>query len=68
MKPPLFRLQYEVATDDAYTEVGSDAGAKFSLESVASDEVRRSLAATSTLSYRGTILWLSNQTMGPRWR
>ena len=65
MKTPLFRLQYEVATDNSYTEVGSDAGAKFSLESVANDEVRRSLTATSSLSYKDTILWLSNQTMGP---
>ncbi len=65
MKTPLFRLQYEVATDNSYTEVGSDTGAKFSLDTVANDEVRRSLSATSSLSYKDTILWLSNHTMGP---
>ncbi len=59
MKRGLFQLQYELDADMVYTEQGTDRGAKLSESHVDNDEVRTILDATSQLSTKEWIKWLS---------
>lgn len=59
MKRGLFQLQYELDADMVYTEQGTDRGAKLSESHVDNDEVRTILDATSHLSTKEWIKWLS---------
>ena len=58
MKPPLFRLQYELDETRPYTEVGSDAGAKLFLDDIENDEVREALTTARAVGYKQTVAWL----------
>ena len=53
MKTPLFQLQYELPAAEAYTEKGSDGGAKLFLDQVTDPEVRACLEATAQTDLRG---------------
>jgi hypothetical protein len=61
MKQGLFRLQYELDGETAYTEKGSDAGAKLRVENIENDEVRRTLQSLASMGYKEKLAWLINQ-------
>lgn len=61
MKKSLFRLQYELDETTPYTEKGSDAGAKLSVENIEDDEVREVLKHLQPMSYKEKLAWLLYQ-------
>ena len=61
MKESLFRLQYEVPEVDVYTEKGSAAGAKLTLDDIADPYVREVMGMVSKMSYKQILKWLSEQ-------
>lgn len=59
MKKALFRLQYELDSNQPYTEQGTDRGAKLSEDHVENVEVKEILDITSHLSPKEWLKWLS---------
>jgi lipopolysaccharide/colanic/teichoic acid biosynthesis glycosyltransferase len=59
MKKALFRLQYELDSNQPYTEQGTDRGAKLSEDHVENVEVKEILDITSQLSPKEWLKWLS---------
>lgn len=59
MKKALFRLQYELDSNQSYTEQGTDRGAKLSEDHVENVEVKEILDITSHLSPKEWLKWLS---------
>lgn len=59
MKKALFRLQYELDSNQSYTEQGTDRGAKLSEDHVDNVEVKEILDITSHLSPKEWLKWLS---------
>ena len=58
MKTPLFQLQYEFDDENAYTEAGSDNGAKLSNNTILDEEVKEIVSATSDLTPKEWLKWL----------
>ena len=59
MKTPLFQLQYEFDEGNAYTETGSDKGAKLSGKSITDPDVKQILDETSDLTPKEWLRWLN---------
>ena len=59
MKKALFRLQYELDSNQPYTEQGTDRGAKLSEDHVENVEVKEILDITSHRSPKEWLKWLS---------
>ena len=59
MKKALFRLQYELDSNQPYTEQGTDRGAKLSEDHVENVEVKEILDITSHLSPKEWLKWIS---------
>lgn len=57
----MFRLQYDLEERLRYTEQGSDAGAKLSLDHVADGRVRDVLHRLGQMGYKEGLLWLRRQ-------
>ena len=58
MKKGLFQLQYELDSDQRYTEQGSDVGAKLYIDDIDDSVVREHLSTAARLGYKGTLRWL----------
>ena len=58
MKKGLFRLQYELDSDQAYAEQGVDQGAKLVEEHEVDEEIKEILDATANLSPKEWLKWL----------
>lgn len=59
MKKALFQLQYEFDGDRAYSEQGTEQGAKLSVDAIENEQVRHLLQETANLNQKDTLKWLS---------
>ncbi len=59
MKKALFQLQYEFEDRKAYSEQGTEQGAKLSVDDIDDEEVRDILRQTSLLPQKKLLKWLS---------
>lgn len=59
MKKTLFRLQYEFEGERAYSEHGTEQGAKLSIDDIGNEEVRTVLQQTSRMTQKELLKWLS---------
>lgn len=63
MKKGLFRLQYELESPAAYTETGSNRGAKLDTAEVDNPNVRLFLTNTSCMGYKEVVKYLRQRQM-----
>lgn len=59
MKRALFQLQYEIDDPHAYSEQGTEQGAKLSVDTIEDENVRSILQQTSTLPQKELFRWLN---------
>ena len=59
MKKGLFQLQYEFEGGNAYSEQGTEQGAKLSVDTIENEAVRDILQTTAKLSHKELIKWLN---------
>lgn len=61
MKKALFRLQYEFDDAQAYSEQGTEQGAKLSVADIEDEEVRTILQQTAKMTQKELLKWLSTK-------
>lgn len=61
MKKTLFQLQYEFDDERAYSEQGTEQGAKLSVADIEDEEVRNILQQTAKMTQKELLKWLSTQ-------
>ncbi len=61
MKKTLFQLQYEFDDERAYSEQGTEQGAKLSVADIEDEEVRNILQQTAKMTQKELLKWLSTR-------